>query len=116
MKRSKTPSFCLTVKLNTSERDNRILDYRFLCGQRIYNVLVRHCRKQFSKLAQDPTYRELLVRRASESMTKQEHNRINDQLARIRMEYGLSRYQLYNYVAAQQHRYKNHMDSRTALL
>lgn len=114
MGKSKTPSFILTVKLNTSERDDRILDYRFLCGQRIYNVLVRHCRKQLSKLAQDTAYRELLARRADGNLTKQEHNRINDRLAEIRMEYGLSKYQLYNYVAAQQHRYKKHIDSRTA--
>lgn len=114
MGKSTTPSFCLTLKLNTSKRDEQILEYRFLCGQRIYNVLVRHCRKQFVKLFRDPEYRELLKERSNKDLSRKEKNALNQRLAGIRMDYGLSKYQLYGYVKLQQHRYKKHIDSRTA--
>lgn len=75
MGRSTTPSFCLTLKLNTSKRDEQILEYRFLCGQRIYNVLVRHCRKQFVKLFRDPGYRYgASIRKKKVNYEKSERN------------------------------------------
>lgn len=114
MGRSTTPSFCLTLKLNTSKRDEQILEYRFLCGQRIYNVLVRNCRKQFVKLFRDPGYRKLLKERSNKDLSRKEKNALNQRLAGIRMDYGLSKYQLYGYVKLQQHRYKKYIDSRTA--
>lgn len=114
MKRASTPSFVLTLKLNTSASDDADLDYRFLCGVRMYNVLVRHCRKQLSKLEEDKTYRRLLVKRMNAGLSKTEKNAINKKLSDIRMEYGLSMYQLEGYIKLQQHRYHKHIDSMTA--
>ena len=54
MKRSATPSFVLTLKLNASKEDERILTGRFSSGWKIYNVLVRHVRKALRSMRQDP--------------------------------------------------------------
>lgn len=114
MKRTSTPSFVLTLKLNTSASDDAALAYRFLCGVRMYNVLVKHCRKQLSVLEEDKTYRRLLAERMNAGLSKTEKNAINQSLAGIRMDYGLSMYQLEDYAKLQQHRYKKHVDSLTA--
>lgn len=114
MKRASTPSFVLTLKLNTSASDDAALAYRFLCGVRMYNVLVKHCRKQLSMLEEDKTYRRLLAKRKDAGLSKAEKNAINQTLSDIRMEYGLSMYQLEDYAKLQQHRYHKHIDSLTA--
>ena len=109
-----TESFGLTLKLNTSLEQDRWLSHTFWCGQQIYNVLVRHCRKQIRKLIQDPEYRELLAVRRKDDLSKKDKNRINQELADIRRGYGLSEYQLHAYVSLQQHRYQKYIDSLTA--
>lgn len=114
MKRTSTPSFVLTLKLNTSASDDEALAYRFLCGARMYNVLVKYCRKQLSILEEDKTYRRLLDKRMDAGLSKTEKNAINQALSDIRMEYGLSMYQLEGYAKFQQHRYRKHIDSLTA--
>lgn len=109
-----TESFVLTLKLNTSPEQDQWLAHAFWCGQQIYNVLVRHCRKQLWKLILDPEYRELLATRRKDSLSKKDKNRINQELADIRRGYGLSEYQLHAYVVVQQHRYKKSIDSDVA--
>lgn len=109
-----TESYVLALKLNTSPEQNRWLEHAFWCGQQIYNVLVRHCRKQIRKLIQDPEYRELLAVRRKDDLSKKDKNRINQELADIRRGYGLSEYQLHAYVSLQQHRYQKYIDSLTA--
>lgn len=109
-----TESYVLTLKLNTSPEQDRWLEHAFWCGQQIYNVLVRHCRKQIRKLIQDPEYRELLAVRRKDDLSKKDKNRINQELADIRRGYGLSEYQLHAYVSLQQHRYQKYIDSLTA--
>ena len=115
MKRSSTPSFVLTMKLNTGLYESDILDYRFHCGVRIYNVLVKHCRRQLRKLYSDQEYLRLLSERSLCAPNDKKHKAfINQKLADIRMQYGLSGFQLENYVKLQQYRYKKHIDSMTA--
>ena len=109
-----TESYVLTLKLNTSPEQDRWLEHAFWCGQQIYNVLVRYCRKQIRKLIQDPEYRELLAVRRKDDLSKKDKNRINQELADIRRGYGLSEYQLHAYVSLQQHRYQKYIDSLTA--
>lgn len=109
-----TESYVLTLKLNTSPEQDVWLSHTFWCGQQIYNVLVRHCRKQLRKLIQDPEYRDLLVARKESGLSKADKNRINHELADIRIGYGLSEYQLHAYVSVQQHRYKKSIDSDVA--
>ena len=109
-----TESYVLTLKLNTSPEQDRWLAHAFWCGQQIYNVLVRHCRKQLRKLILDPEHRELLATRRKDNLSKKDKNRINQELAAIRRGYGLSEYQLHAYVSVQQHRYQKYIDSMTA--
>ena len=109
-----TESYVLTLKLNTSPEQDVWLGHTFRCGQQIYNVLVRHCRKQLRKLILDPEHRELLATRRKDSLSKKDKNRINQELAAIRRGYGLSEYQLHAYVSVQQHRFRKCIDSMTA--
>mgnify|MGYP000920047281 CR=1 FL=1 len=109
-----TESYVLTLKLNTSFEQDRWLSYAFWCGQQIYNVLVRHCRKQLRKLIHDPEYLELLAARRKDDLSKKDKNRINQELATIRRSYGLSEYQLHAFVTVQQHRHKRSIDSDVA--
>jgi len=109
-----TESYVLTLKLNTSPEQDQWLAHVFWCGQQIYNVLVRHCRKQLRKLILDPEYRELLATRRKDNLSKKDKNRINQGLADIRRGYGLSEYQLHAYISVQQHRYQKYIDSMTA--
>ena len=104
----------MTLKLNTSPEQDQWLAHVFWCGQQIYNVLVRHCRKQLRKLILDPEYRELLATRRKDNLSKKDKNRINQGLADIRRGYGLSEYQLHAYISVQQHRYQKYIDSMTA--
>lgn len=109
-----TESYVLTLKLNTSPEQDVWLGHTFRCGQQIYNVLVRHCRKQLRKLIQDPEYRKILNVRKESGLSKADKNRINMKLAVIRRDYGLSEYQLHAYVSVQQHRFRKCIDSMTA--
>lgn len=109
-----TESYVLTLKLNTSPEQDVWLGHTFRCGQQIYNVLVRHCRKQLRKLIQDPEYRKILDVRKESGLSKADKNRINMKLAVIRRGYGLSEYQLHAYVSVQQHLYQKYIDSMTA--
>ena len=114
MKRAKTPSYALMLKLNTSKHDERILVRRFLCGQRIYNVLVRHCVKQLKNLRNDKQYQELLAIYIKNKKNDMDNSHISKLLNKIVSSYGLTEYQLHSYVVLQQHRYKKDIDSSTA--
>ena len=110
MKRSATPSFVLTLKLNASKEDERILTGRFSSGWKIYNVLVRHVRKALRSMRQDPEYRDAMDRYHKDRKSKA----VKKELSDIRNQYGLSEYGLHKYVKFQQKRYSADIDSLTA--
>ena len=112
MKKSKSPSFCLTLKLNTSASDEQILMKRFSYGCDMYNKLVKHARKSLSGLRQNKEYRQLMSDRISADITARKS--IDKKLSEMRLSYGLSEYQFHSWISVQQHRYKNHIDSLTA--
>lgn len=118
MAKATTPSFVLTLKLNTNPVQNAVLDKRFSYGVRIYNTLVKHARKQLNKLNADKEYRFLLNEYATLKGSTPDIKRVRasygKQLSDIRMSYGLSEYQFHAFVKIQQHRYKKHIDSNTA--
>ena len=98
-----TPSFVLTLKLNTTSSDTAILNKRFFCGMMIYNTICRYAAKQIRKLRQNPEYQELLSQTIDVSVRKR--------LCDIRTSYGLNKYQLYNFSTKQHHRYGAYVDS-----
>lgn len=117
MKKTKTSSYVLTLKLNTDASDEAFLNKRFFLSCKIHNRLVSHVRKQLSKMLSDYRYRQLLeqwhkTRNGHDVETKHQHSVIGKQLGQIRLEYGLSEYQLHKYVKIQQHRYAFYLGSQ----
>ena len=116
---AETPSFVLTLKLNTSASDEQILLDRFYYAFLMKNRLIRHVRMALSSMRQDKEYRNLMneyavLKGKNDSASKSIRGAIGKKLSRIRMVYGLSEYQFHAWIADQQHRYKRHIDSLTA--
>ncbi len=119
MKKSKSPSFVLTLKLNTTADDERVLSRRFYCAFLMKNRLIQYSRKCLSSMKQDKKYRALMAERKTlidktDALSKKRKAAIGKELSRIRMYYGLSEYQFHDWISIQQHRYKSHIDSLTA--
>lgn len=119
MAKSKTPSFILTLKLNTGSSDEAVLSERFYYAFLMKNRLIRHARRALSSMRQDKDYRLLMNEYASlkgkkDSISKQRRSDIGKALSIIRTQYGLSEYQFHRWIAVQQHRYQRHIDSLTA--
>ena len=118
MGRSVTPSYVLTLKLNTDTSDESFLNKRFFLSCKIHNKLVSHVKKQAAKMQSDHRYRELLKERRilsghNDPRSKHMRSQINEQLKQIRLGYGLSEYQLHGYVQTQQHIYAGYLGSQT---
>ena len=119
MKKSKTQSFVLTLKLNTSSHDDQILSRRFYYAFLMKNRLIRHAKKQLSSMKQDKEYRMLMneyhtLNNSTDPASKHRRVNLGKELSRVRMAYGLSEYQFHSWVKVQQHRYTKHIDSMTA--
>lgn len=117
--KAKTPSFILTLKLNTSECDDQILAKRFYYAFLMKNRLISHSRKALSSMRQDKQYRNLLTEYISlkgkkDALSKHRRSDIGKALSTIRLQYGLSEYQFHSWISVQQHRYRKHIDSMTA--
>lgn len=106
-------TFTLTMKLNTSPADGRILEERFFHGFRMYNQLVRHARKALSGLRQDKRYRAALKAYLEETDSGQK-KKLSMELSALRQEYGLSESQFHGWIAVQQRKEKRFIDSFTA--
>ena len=115
MAKSKSPSFILEKKLLTSASDEETLDLRLCYAWRIKIQLVKHAQKQLRKLKADKEYRLFLDERRSLPVGPcRRRKEIDYVLSGIRMKYGLSQYQFKLWVKPLQHRYRKHIDSRTA--
>ena len=119
MKKSKSSSFVLELKLNTSPADDSALLKRFYYAFLMKNRLIRHARKALSSMRQDKGYRSLMAEYISlkgkdDKASKSRRNVIGNELSRIRTSYGLSEYQFHAWIAVQQHRFRKHIDSLTA--
>ena len=119
MKRSGSPSFILTLKLNTSPDDEKILSDRFFCAFLMKNRLIRHARKRLSSMRQDPEYRNMMKKRhdladKNDRDSKKLLADVNLDLKDIRLRYGLSEYQFHEWIRLQQHLYAVEIDSFTA--
>ena len=109
MSKTSTPSFVLTLKLNTSKKDNKILNDKFFQGFLMYKKLVRHARKELSGIRQNKEYRTLMdqymkIKDNTDPESKQERNRIGKELSRIRMKFGLSEYQFHSWIVVQKNK------------
>ncbi len=119
MAKNSTQSFILSLKLNTSSHDDRILNDRFYVAFLMKNRLIKHARKALSTMRQDKSYRALLKEYLSfkskdDPDSVKQRSVISKQLSDIRSSYGLSEYQFHEWISVQQHRYKKYIDSLTA--
>lgn len=118
MKKSNSSSYVLTLKLNTDASDEAFLHKRFYLSCKIHNRLVCHARKQLARMASDYRYRELMklwhdTKNCKTADEKRRHSDISMRLKEIRLEYGLSEYQLHDYVKLQQHRHRHYLGSQS---
>ncbi len=119
MKKATTNSFILELKLNTTERDERILAQRFFVAFLIKNRLIRHTKKALSSMRMDKSYRFWLKKYISykdndDPISKACKRDLSAQLSMIRQSYGLSEYQFHGWIKVQQQRYSKYIDSNTA--
>lgn len=119
MKKSKTSSFVLNLKLNTSFSDDKALGNRFFVAFLMTNRLVRHARARLSGMRSDPEYRSVMKQHLQlngkdDPDSKKARAKLGQQLSDIRQRHGLSEYQFHAWIAAQQHRYHKYIDSHVA--
>lgn len=105
MSRSRTDSFVLTVKLNTSAHDDKILNDRFFAGFLMYNKLVTHARRALVSMRQDKEYRVLMDQYIS-AEDKKMKRQLSARLSAIRRKHGLSEYQFHSWIAVQKRKSK----------
>lgn len=106
-------SFVIEFKLKTSSADKIYLQECFSAGWKIYNTLVRHCRKQLASLRQDKTYRNLLAKYHSLKRSRNQKT-VSQQLSAMTASFGLTEYSLHSFVKVQQKRYKQYINSHVA--
>ena len=119
MANSKTSSFIFEQKLLSSIKDEEVLDLRFRYIRHIKVQLVKYARRQIRKYLDDNNRKALIKDRASLSGQKDRvsikcRTEINHSLKDLQLSYGLSQYQFKLWVKPMQHRYRKHIDSRTA--
>lgn len=112
MKKSKTPSFILSLKLQCNEKDIAWLNKAFFCGNCIYNGFVSRVRKQLGKMTSDSEYKQALdgYMKASDAAVKKLYAYI---LQSKKHEYGLTVYDLEKYGQTMQHKYVKYIDCNT---
>ena len=118
MGNTSTPSFVLTLKLNTGYHDEKELHDRFFYAFLMKNRLTSHARKRLRGMRQDKQYRSLMDRYhkllgKDDDSSKKEFNLVKEQLSEIRLSYGLSEYQFHEWIAVQKNKYKG-IDINTA--
>lgn len=121
MARTKSPSYVLTLKLNTDASDEAFLNKRMFLSCKVHNQLVSHAGKQLRKMYSDYRYKVLMeqwntTKNSSDSQMKHLHHEICDRLKELRLEYGLSEYRMHDYVQKQQRVYKQYLGSQTCQL
>ena len=110
MKRERTPSFSLTLRLETEPWQDNILQKRFSIGVHIYNVMVKEARRRIHKFYRDHSYKAIMK---SYRKTKKFSSADKKELAQLRAQYGLSEYDFMFYLDAKQNRFSQNIDSFT---
>lgn len=106
----KTPSFILTLRLETDIWQDDTLQKRFNIGEHIYNVMVKEARRRLHKLYRDKTYKLIMK---DYRKTKKLSILQKKELTGLRLRYGLSEYDFMFYLDAGQNRFAQNIDSST---
>lgn len=127
MTRKQTPSYVLTLKLDTNNRDESILDKRFEICRKLYNSILGLGLKRFKTLSELKVYRTLRKELAelNKSYYKDENSKkskLNEKLRKEKYkeltallgEYGINEYSLMNEMTPMYKPFNKNIDSKTA--
>lgn len=110
----------LRLKLKTNRRMKRILEKRYHMIAYIHNKLVKHVKKQLTKLKKNPGYQALLARYSQIKKEEKTGRKVSDKTETISglkqyvQDYGLTKGCLYRYVSVMQKRFRKHISSQQA--
>lgn len=110
MKKSNTPSFTISLRLNTTNIDEAVLYKRFNIATHIYNVMVKEARKRVHRMFRDDEYKDVMK---YYHLNKKFKSGDKSKLSDIRKYYGLSEYQFHSYLDKGQSQFKDNIDSFT---
>ena len=127
MTRKQTPSYVLTLKLDTNNRDESILDKRFEICRKLYNSILGLGLKRFKTLSELKVYRTLRKELAelNKSYYKDENSKkskLNEKLRKEKYkeltallgEYGINEYSLINEMTPMYKPFNKNIDNKTA--
>ena len=129
--------FVVTIGLDCTDLDIKILNKRFEIARHMYNKTLSHAIKRLSLLRKDKKYKEFLVlyhnldskiskiscRPHSDSKTKdekelkkleKEFNSIKKELTDLQRAFGLSEFQLHDFIAVSKRNFERNIDINTA--
>lgn len=108
MARSSTPSYALTLKLNTEMFQEHILDKRFRVARSIYNSTLNYALKRFDLMCNNTDYLEL---RGKSNRNSQD----NKKMSSVLKLYNLTDYDIQMYASGSpQKHFRNNIDTMTA--
>lgn len=127
MAKSKTKSFIIELKLDTSLKSEHILNKRFEIGRMMYNTTLKFAIKQLKRMRENKCYKQTLKNYLEykyldgKGKNSKENQEIKDNiklylhlLSNIKMSYSLTEYKLQEYINVQRQMYKEHIDVNTA--
>jgi hypothetical protein len=127
MGKSKTPSYILTLKLETNDRDKFILEKRFEICRKLYNAILGIGLKRFKAVSELKVYRKLRKELAeiNKSYYKDENSKkskLNEKLRKDKYkelttllgEYGINEYSLINDMTPMYKPFNKNIDNKTA--
>lgn len=127
MARKTTPSYVLTLKLDTNDRDSSILEKRFEICRKLYNSILGIGLKRFNALSELKVYRKLRkeLTEINKSYYKDENStkpKLNDKLRKEKYkeltallgEHGINEYSLINEMTPMYKPFNKNIDNKTA--
>lgn len=112
MKRSKTPSFILTLPLATETWQEHRLNKDFGVACKIYNMLVRDISCRYNQMRKTRRYRKAL--NSYRTAPNGKKGQYSELLKQIQKEYGFSEFSIKLEIKPYQHYYKRNIHSRIA--
>ena len=125
MARAKTPSFVLTLPLVCDPYEVSVLNKRFSQAEHLYNQVCKHAKTRLFELKRNKKYKRLLreyqelkdlEEKDLKTSKKSKHTKLktekSKELKTIQQQFGLSEYQLHEYVKKQYQQFKG-IDSNT---
>ena len=120
-KKDDKPYFVVTIGLDCTDLDIKILNKRLEIARHMYNKTLAHATKRLSLLRKDKRYKEFLNiywnLKSKSSLTKEEDKElksIKTNLTELQRAYGLSEFQLHSFIAVSKRNFEKNIDINTA--